>query len=233
MADHFFSDPEDRSPEEYEAEVESYLRRCRSRLDAHALWRYVRSNDGLLGLVIVNPTDRNFEGVKVVVRIDSNVVAVDPDEVREPPDALPAPPRPFGTRKPKAGYGAGFFGPRVTNAASVPPVVLAPRPNIDNSHSATTEYPPVHLRPRAGERLGDITLIIREPPQTDIIGTWSATATNAEGQTEGNSACEWARTRLTSNACSMTFERALTAVCGNPSTRLTPAGAPGEVDPWQ
>lgn len=181
-----FSDPDSRSADEYNSQLSTHLSSCRDLLHARVLWAYVTAGTGLMRLTIHNPTDRPFESVEVEVHLPGQVRALDPENVPEPSDEMPRPPRPFGERTLKAEYGS-FGRSQFLSGVYSPPRIphLRRGPQIDNGGSAKITYEPFTLRPQTRETLADIHLRITEPPGTVIECTWEAASTNAEGRVKG------------------------------------------------
>lgn len=181
-----FSDPDTRSADEYNSQLSTHLSSCREVLHTRVLWAYVTADTGLMRLTIHNPTDRPFESVEVEVHLPGQVQAVDPEDVHEPSDEMPRPPKPFGERTLKTEYaslGGSQFLSGVYSRPRIPH--LGHGPHIDNSGSATITYEPFTLRPQTRQTLADIHLRITEPPGTVIECTWEAASTNAEGRVKG------------------------------------------------
>jgi hypothetical protein len=175
---------ENRSTEQYRAQVAEYLTAYRQHLHERLHWSYVRSNLAQLTLTLSNPTERVFQDVRVEIDIPGPVNTFDPRDADRP--AAPARPRQFGTAPASPLFGG------LTDIVSRPSYLaraLAPavkRPVIDNSGSTRVTYPPVTLRPlESGVRLPKLAVVVREEAGSVIVGRWRATALNAEGVSEG------------------------------------------------
>lgn len=178
------SQPERRSTAQYKSQVNDYLDKCEKRLREALLYRTMLTGHGALRLELVNPTDRNFERVQVKLYLPGSVAAVSPEKVSEPTETMPSPPRPFGTRTPLNDL--AYALPNVSRFIdTLPAPVIEYGPEIDNSGSARITFDAVTLRPHARLALDPLHLLINEPVGTTIEGTWSATATNADGKVEG------------------------------------------------
>jgi hypothetical protein len=126
----------------------------------------------------------NAESVQVEVRLPGPVEAVDPDVERQPSENLPSRPKPFGKRTMSWEISGGpsllgFTPPHVGFPG------LSAGPDIDNTGSTHVTFPPFTLRPRSQVTLDPVHLVIRAEPGAVIDGTWTATATNAEGRAGG------------------------------------------------
>lgn len=178
------SQPDRRTEDEYRSQVEEYLASAEEQLHAHLRWNFFETGKAHLCLLVVNNTDRPFESVQVEVRLPGPVEAVDPDMERQPPENLPSRPKPFGKRTMswEVSGGPSLLG-------FIPPHVgfpgLSAGLDIDNTGSAHVTFPPFTLRPRSQVTLDPVHLVIRAEPGAVIDGTWTATATNAEGRAGG------------------------------------------------
>lgn len=177
--------PEDRTQDQYRAEVDRYIAAYGDYLLEQVQWNYVHGTLGLLALGVSNPTDRVFEDVRVQIYIPGQVMAMDPACTDRP--GWPARPRSYGSAPPliRAEYPYLTSGSRARLAAALQPPMQ--RPTIDNSGSARVTFPPVTLRPRDEDvPLDRIVLVIQEAPGTRITGTSKATALNADGVSDGS-----------------------------------------------
>ena len=177
------SRPDARTVDEYRDEVQRYLLSYAEFINDLMLWRYRKQEIGRLRLTLVNPTDRVFEEVEVEIYLPGEVRAIRPSDIENPGDAGPSRPRPFGMRS-KLDLGLG--------QAILPRSLVTPRlagrprgPIIDNSFSARITFEPVLLRPHARVPLPEVVLIVTEPPRSRIAGSWTASATNADGRATG------------------------------------------------
>lgn len=175
--------PEDRPPAQYRRQVAAYLDEAEQHLLAVLLHDQVAAGMSLLRLRLVNPTDRNWERVKVEVHVPGAVDALDPEAVEEPPD-MPRRPRRFGERAPiiAAGLGAGLTVPSYSFPRGGP---IGGGLEIENGGSAKLRFPPIDLRPRAAVDLDPAHLLLRDPPGSRVTLAWSATCTNADGKVDG------------------------------------------------
>jgi hypothetical protein len=176
-----FSQPEDRTPEQYREKVAGYLREMREALFDEFARAYVHGAYGRLDIAVTNLTDRNFTGVQLIVEFPGKVSAIDVADTE--PD-LPARPRLFGTRRQLT----GLSGVDLRHLTPVVPSMGAwsPRVEIDNSGSVKLTYPPVDLRPhQTDDEIDVVHLLVHEPAGSVITGSWSATATNSDGMVSG------------------------------------------------
>lgn len=189
------SNPDPRTREEYEAECETYLAECRRWLN-DVLWQaHLYASGGRIRTFITNATDRAFEDVEVVLYVSGGVSAADPENLDEHYDCLPPRPRPFGQRIP---VDTGILLRTPGFPALVDPSAAfrgQMGPDTDNSASARVTLRPITLRPHAREELDPIILATSEPPGASLRGTWSATATNADGRVQGEISVSVSRER--------------------------------------
>lgn len=176
--------PEDRSPDDYRADVEKHLERCRN--------GFLGAEEGAAARVlpitmwsVENLSDDNLENLLVTVHVEGDVFAFD----RVDNFSL----RPEGHKRPR------LWGPRKLSDRFEPfnahfvsqtsPVTFrspSPRPTIQNGGSATIEFPSLHLRPRTTEVLeAELVLMVMPNVSGPIRCTWTATATNQSAVGEG------------------------------------------------
>lgn len=177
-------EPEDRDPEDYQAQVESYLDQCREQLSgalpdaaARALkparWR------------VENRTEHNLESVEVKVHVLGHVSAYESLTAFALRDHHPRPPRVWGPRIIRG------LQHTLSNLAvpTLPAMNWDPGPSgptVMNGGSAWFEFEPVHLRPNAAETLHSDYVLVPSPDFSGPIECeWSATATNLSGAVEG------------------------------------------------
>lgn len=175
----FAGRPDERTLEQYEDEVQRYLVRFRTYVSDMLLFQYIRAGLGRLSLTVVNTTDRTIEGVQLEVELPGSVIALDPDDVREP--TPPARPREYGKPRPYLDPVLGGVGLNFDTS-----LISSPRlrsVDIDNSSSARITFHVGIIRPLARKDLGEIHLIVRQAQS--ISGRWEATATNADGRISG------------------------------------------------
>jgi hypothetical protein len=175
-------EPESRTPEQYDASVETYLRRSSAQLPALVRAQAVEHRLGGVNLSVVNNTQDNYEGVEVELYLPGTVSAYfTEDDAWAEADDFPKRPRKWGPRR-KDRFGS-----------ISPPLRLHPRQpsrgkqgSIDNSASARIRFEPVHLRPQHKAPLRTIHLAVTVPPfVTEVVGKWTATSTSVSGTAEG------------------------------------------------
>lgn len=170
---------EDRTRDQFQEEVDAYLRQARAAMRGHVTRGAVRQGFGEVSFVLENGTEDNYADVAVEFAVEGEVSGY--FDWRDVPDNFPAPPRPWGT--PRAlvadlSYLAPSILPRGVNA--VPPGWTR------NGGSTFVEYRAVHLRPLGRVQLPPVYLIA----ESNLAGSpvsvqWSATATNASGLARG------------------------------------------------
>ena len=176
------SSPDVRSEGQYRAEVDAYLADGAEMLRAAVRWMEIEAKTARTQVRVHNPTDRNYSAVEVEIYIPGEVTGVDPDEIADLPDPQ-ARPRPFGSRR-MHDYGLKL------GTLGMPYFPASPHfrhgPSIDNSGSARIRYPAFDLRPRETVLLDPVHLITEVDAGMGLSSTWTATATNADGQAGGN-----------------------------------------------
>lgn len=174
-------EPDNRSREEYAGQVQRYLDKATEQLTGLALDDYASNTSHALVVTVENPTGRPFESVVVELYIPGEIEGV--EEADPPHDyafQLPRRPWPFGKPRP--------WGSTLASRLVLPTArdVLLPRmgggPSIDNSASARISWPEETLRPHSSVVLDPVYLVTPLPPGSTLVGSWSATATNAEGK---------------------------------------------------
>lgn len=190
---------EERTEETYAAEVEEYLDKCRQQLPKAieplrvALTSSVRFR-------VRNLTDANFQRLEVNVHVEGDVTAlVDRVDFRGLLAYIPQAPRIWGpwteTRSPTMNS-LDLYRNLIPYTPSVPSI-SPPGPQIVNGGSTNITFLPIDLRPHATEDLDDgILLLAGHSLSGDITCTWSATATNMNGRTEGTFAIPLRAERL-------------------------------------
>jgi hypothetical protein len=175
----FSVDTDPRSRETYGKEVSAYLRRAESRWLARLFKSAIEADVSALRLQIENSTDRNYDGVEVVLEIPAGpIVWHQPDEV-DSTLAPPTPPKAWGKKRmiefePPALSGLGFQGPV----------------EIERGEDLTTvRFQPEHVRPLAAVSLPVLHLVLRENPGAIDI-SWRLTSSTVDGQTSGALTCD-------------------------------------------
>jgi hypothetical protein len=173
--------PEDRTAEEYEAEVNAYV----NELGETLLDELRAAASQLLDPCVIelrNETAANLPEVRLVLHVPGqDTFASEPDE--DGP-GLPEPPRPFGPRQASllGGLGVGHDFPYPLSPGSYA-VSHGPGVQIDNGGSATLRFDPVHLRPHDTVQLPPVVLAL--PPGDAVAATWEATSTGTDGVLRG------------------------------------------------
>lgn len=163
--------PERRSPEQYEREVEGYVGRCGRLLGRAAAAAFARRGLGRLDLTLHNPSDTNIADVRLVLRLSDVLIAFD-DEAEDV--ELPEAPHRWG---PTSIVAAPSFNIPAGLGAVVP--VLDIKREGDE---VVVAFPAVHLRPQAREPLEPVFVVAR--PGT-VQASWSVTSTESDGVLEG------------------------------------------------
>lgn len=175
-----FTEPDPRSPVQYVGEVEGYLARCSRQMRQTVEWGYARQADLGLTVTVVNPTDRVYESVQVEIYLSGAVSAIAMADLIKPTDQLPPRPRSFGEP-----HHLDITIPGRIFSPAPRALTLPGGPRINNSRSVEITHQPVTLRPRSRVVLDIVHLLPTVAPGSTLDGTWSATATNAQGKISG------------------------------------------------
>jgi hypothetical protein len=182
----FSTAPENRSRDEYQRQVDDYIRSCREQLPRVLAGRAARLLTRV-SLELANNTSRNFAAVEVTVRLPAGVTAEEPiDWPLTSEERLPHPPRLWGPRPINL---AGGLADRPTALGllqeQVGPPVRRVRPKFSRD-DGTLMYPAVDLRPESTISLHDI-VILAEAGESDVVAAeWSATSTATNGVSRGS-----------------------------------------------
>jgi hypothetical protein len=150
LASLFNQRPEDRSPEQYQSQVDAY-KSALYELLPKALDLSAAKELPRFGVSIRNRSVKNYTDVRLVLYIPGDVRGSEPAESDDNPlELLPDAPRGWGPYVSSPSFGGiemPYFHPT--------PLNLGPSVEIDNGGSVKLTYPPVHLRPGAKEDLVD------------------------------------------------------------------------------
>lgn len=177
------SDPETRTPEEYEEEVTNYLDMASEVLRDRVRQEYLRHDGGSLGLSLKNLTDRPFGRVKVEVSFPNGVEVLldfpDSEDLAE----LPQRPHPYGERKVRS------LTPDWNKLSLLSPQI--PRlvvPNIERSEvlqfrgAKKVSFRSIDLRPSEEIQLPLVSVIDSKGSDGRLVFAWEATAIDAKGR---------------------------------------------------
>jgi hypothetical protein len=170
---------EDRSPDDYRAQVDQYLSSAKASVRDEAVNQCTRVVESLLALRVTNTSDRNLDAVEIIVSF-SGPISADPSiDV-----TMPRPPRLWGPRT------LGFTAPRIHigehSLIGSGSYDLAIGYSARNTGTSTTiEFDAFDLRPHRTVDLGEVPVVVNAALSGTIEGTWTATATNRDGQANG------------------------------------------------
>jgi hypothetical protein len=184
---------EDRSPEIYRTQVEEYLQAARQVAHIAGIRAAVRNSLAELRLAVANETDRNFPRVEIELHVPGPVLAFE-----EVPDGDDLPPRPreYGTRRPSP-LTSSLLSPILPSRLGRVTTRL-PTMTIDNSASARITFSPTDLRPRRQELLPPFHLLVpASSAGQNILASWTATSTGADGMASGSMSIEVSRITVT------------------------------------
>lgn len=178
---------EDRTEEAYASEVEEYLDRCRMRLPRAVQTLRIALSPAVM-FQAHNLTEVNFRELEVHVHVEGDVTAfAGHAEYRGLSTYTPRPPRTWGpwTENRIPGISTPAYGYLLPQTSTIP-YNPTPGPTIVNGGSADITFQPLDLRPGAHEHLHDGIFLLAGPGlDSDIICTWTATATNMNGRAKG------------------------------------------------
>jgi hypothetical protein len=177
---------EERTEEQYRAEVEAYLDRCRENLPR--AFETIRASEATpVRFSITNSTPRNYAAVLIRLRIEGDVLGYDwAEEFKGWNKYVGKRPRVWGpwraSTMPSGSVYPGFRG--AITPAYRPQIAEAPRPRprIENGGSVNVTCVPVDLRPSATEGLLTLHLVADRTVARDVRVTWTATATDVDGE---------------------------------------------------
>lgn len=169
---------ETRRTDTFISQVDSWIEDARERWPVFASCAHLAHHDSKLGLVLVNPTDENFEDVVVEVTLPlrRGFVWLDATEAREEL-APPREPAPWGKAlalRPslaRLGAAAKVHGPDIAALGD---------------DSTRIRFAPLHLYPRAEAKLSEVLVLVWPTMQgTSLDVEWQATAKNTRGVVSG------------------------------------------------
>ena len=173
---------EDRTPDEYRAEVEEYLAAAAERVKVCAFNRFPDVVNVPLALHVVNTGDRNLESVEIVVSFSGAVLTHHEEYDVE----MPVPPRVWGPR-PKRNLASALGS---LSRPYLPDLVMPdfdpPGYTATNTGSTTIEFEPFDLRPHKKYDLDEVPLLVGAQLTGSITGSWTGTAKNRDGRGEGS-----------------------------------------------
>lgn len=183
----FGSEPEDRTSEEYQAEIDEWEAETRASWSAFlddaaaAVWPSVRVR-------VRNLCTTFMEGVEVRIHLNGPVEALAKKEDDTVTDRLPAPPRPWGPREIRPDW----MNTQVHSLQLPRPVLHPDSVLFANSGSVDLRLKLNELRPEAtyDSDDGELVLVIRAPGVDRITGTWTATARDHHELFEGELAVD-------------------------------------------
>jgi hypothetical protein len=183
QASSMFSHPEDRNPDDYRDEVDSYLASLREQIPSVAMSRAIQRSEPLR-LRVENLTEANFASVRLELYVPGEVFAFDPDEYLES-EHLPRPPPLFGTPRPITPL-AGILPRLAEPRFPMTPIPSIPGIEIENTESARLTFPTFDLRPRDAVLTDPFHLFARPGDSGDVEASWKATSKTANGMVTGN-----------------------------------------------
>lgn len=174
--------PDERTLEDYTAEVEAWTRRLAELGISTWHARYLKHGHGIIRLKVTNPSDRNIKDVMVKATFPSeDVVGLDERPYTE---RLPKPPRKYGE---PVRFDIGFshmpigLGDRPI-ISSIPPM----RSTWVEDGSMRIGWSVGDLRPRETKDSDDVYVFVQSRASEGILkGVWEATSKSTDGVLEG------------------------------------------------
>lgn len=172
---------EDRTADQYDAEVEAYLRKASNALSSVAVECFGRSDRNAVRLSLVNGESCNLPDVEVVLHVPGRVETF---EATHPPQ-LPARPRSYGTPPPAFdAFPRGLVAQSVLTPQTRPANARQPL-RFENGGSTTLTFRPGDVRPLDTVDLAPFSLLVSEPAGTVLSADWRATSTGVDGVLTG------------------------------------------------
>lgn len=177
---------EERTEEEYRAEVKTYLDRCQENLP-RALKAIRAAEATPVTFSVTNNTLRNYTAVLIKLHVEGDVFGYDwVNEFKGWRKYVGRRPRLWGPwTESKISQGSLYPDVRgpITQAYR-PPIAEAtrPRPRIENVGSVSITCVPVDLRPGASEELLTVNLVADRTGSGDVRVIWTATASDVDGE---------------------------------------------------
>jgi len=175
--------PEDRSAEDYNAEVEEYLELARSQVVPVAMVSLFDTEFAEFIIKVTNTTDRNFANVRLKLTFGPEV-RLDPEGL---PIAMPKRPRSWGPRQ-EGGVDLEAFSRVTSQPYDFSSLTLDRSPATLDHHISgrTVSYWVNNLRPRDEYESEPISVLL-DPLVGQTVSThWTATSTQIDGVAEGD-----------------------------------------------
>ena len=181
-----FSRPEDRTPQQYRAEVVAYIDRARAAVSHRLTQEFVAARFGRIQAELTNGTDRPFESVIVELRLPLGVEVFTETVPKRERESIPPRPREFGKREmTNVGYMTPSLALSQLSFRPNWPTPPEPQVRIESSDSIKVTFPGVGLRPGATVPLPELFVVVRQDQGSTLEIRWEATAANANGRVGG------------------------------------------------
>ena len=185
-----FSEPDRRTAEDYETEVQDYLSESSAYYANLAFSRYALQSDAQMTVELVNASERNYTDVQVEIHVPGSFDAYDPDLIVMPDDEPPEPPLPRGARTPRSYLTADWrLPPGLVVRPAVAPRLGEPVPkfSISNADGARITFEVGRVRPGQRILLDPVVLL---PSGSFAVGdraevAWTIAAGNVDGVARG------------------------------------------------
>lgn len=184
---------EDRSPEEFRAEVARYVADVRASM-TDALWTVARRVVPIPTFWLTNLAARNYTAVEVTISVEGNAKAEDEDHEHEVMirTMLPRRPRKYGPWTSQSALGSLLANQSYANYTPAFPrmdygIASPGRREIQNGGSFRARFDPIDLRPGDAQievESGLVILIPRDRVEPVIV-KWEATASNVDAIQQG------------------------------------------------
>jgi hypothetical protein len=183
-------EPDKRSDDDYEKEVDQYSKAYSRALQERCVWRVWRHLPICLLLEAVNLTEGNFTDIELQIHVPGDVRSW-PEELddlrRGVEPTLPDRPAVLGTPKRTFPVVLGDFNIArpVLNSYQVPLVNSGPSFTVKDTGSVTIDFSGIDLRPEQRLKLPPVRLLVSNPEGSVLDCAWKATAGNAPRQLAG------------------------------------------------
>lgn len=189
-----FEQPDERSAEDYEAEVSSYAEDYGQALEQRWIWRLWRHVPICLQLEAVNLSETNFSDIELSIHVPGDVSPW-PDDLDDiswgDEPELPSRPAVLGTPRRTAPFGVGLStsvldAGLMRSIGSPPTLQRGPSFFARESGSTTIDFTDIDLRPEQRVILPKVRLLVRAAEGEVLNCSWQATARNVNRRLTGS-----------------------------------------------
>lgn len=187
-----FEEPDKRSDEDYEKEVDHYSKAYNRALQERCMWRLWRHQPLCLQLEAVNLTEANFTEIELEIHVPGDVHSW-PEELDDlhwgDEPALPERPAVLGTPKRKfpflGEYPSSLIAAPVPDSYRMPSINTGPSFTVRDTGSVTVDFSGIDLRPEQRLKLPPVRLLVDALEGSVLDCGWKATAGNVPRRLTG------------------------------------------------